>query len=48
MPNLRLSPEIRASQEFQSAVIRLSIWAFMLPTLGIARYMQDYVFTWTQ
>ena len=34
-----LSPEIRTSQEFQSAVIRLSIWAFMLPMLGIARYV---------
>ena len=40
-----LSPEIRASQEFQSAVIRLSIWAFMLPMLGIARYVGDYDFT---
>ncbi len=44
----RVSPEIRASQEFQSAVIRLSIWGFMLPMLGIARYMGDYAFTWLQ
>ncbi|MDJ0740398.1 MAG: ATP-binding protein [Gammaproteobacteria bacterium] len=43
-----LSPQIRASQEFQSAVIRLSIWAFMLPMLAIARYMGDYTFTWNQ
>ena len=43
-----LTPQIRASQEFQSAVIRLSIWAFMLPMLGVARYVGDYDFTWNQ
>lgn len=40
-----LSADIRTSQEFQSAVIRMSIWAFMLPMLGFARYVGDYDFT---
>ena len=48
MLNAYLSPRIRASQEFQSAVIRLSIWAFMLPMLGFARYVGGYDFTWSQ
>lgn len=48
MLKLRLAPEIRGSQEFQSALIRLSILAFMLPMLGIARYVGDYAFTWNQ
>lgn len=36
MLNSLLSAEIRNSQELQSAVVRLSIWAFMLAMLGIA------------
>lgn len=48
MFNAYLSPQVRASQEFQSAVIRMSVWAFMLPMLGIARYVGDYDFTWSQ
>ncbi|MCB1723161.1 MAG: response regulator [Chromatiaceae bacterium] len=43
-----LSAEIRGSQEFQSAVIRLSIWAFMLAMLWLARYFGDYDFTWNE
>lgn len=43
-----LPERIRASQEFQSAVIRLSIWAFMLPMLAFARYVGNYDFTWNQ
>ncbi|MCB1792585.1 MAG: response regulator [Gammaproteobacteria bacterium] len=45
---MRFSPEIRVSQEFQSAIIRMSIWAFMLPMLALARYVGDYSFTWDQ
>lgn len=48
MLNNLLSAEVRSSQEFQSAVIRLSIWAFMLPLLALARYVGDYSFTWDQ
>ncbi|MCB1802417.1 MAG: response regulator [Gammaproteobacteria bacterium] len=43
---MQLNAEIRVSQEFQSAVVRLSIWAFMLPMLALARYFGDYDFTW--
>ena len=44
----RIPPEIRTSQEFQSAVIRLSIWAFMVPMLGLSGYFGEYDFTWQQ
>ena len=44
----RIPPEIRSSQEFQSAVIRLSIWAFMVTMIGIAGYLGNYDFTLNQ
>ncbi len=37
---------IRDSQEFQSALIRLSIWLFMVVMLGTARWTGDYDFPW--
>ncbi len=40
--------EIRESQEFQSALIRLSIWALMVAVLGTAHLFGDYGFTWNQ
>ncbi len=43
-----IRPDIRLSQEFQSAVIRLSIWAFMVPMLGLSGYLGEYGFTWQQ
>ena len=43
-----LPPEIRDSQEFQSALIRLSIWALMVVVLGVAHLFGDYGFTWNQ
>lgn len=48
MLKIRIPAEIRASQEFQSAVVRLSILGFMLTMLGIARYFGDYDFTLQQ
>jgi len=48
MFDLRIPKEVRTSQEFQSALIRLSIWAFMVPMLGIAGWVGDYDFTWPQ
>jgi len=44
----RIPPEVRSSQEFQSAVIRLSIWAFMVTMIGLAGYLGDYDFTLEQ
>lgn len=41
----RIPPEVRSSQEFQSAVIRLSIWTFMLGMIGLAGYFGDYDFS---
>ncbi|MCB1786535.1 MAG: response regulator [Chromatiaceae bacterium] len=47
MPLRRLAQEIRTSQEFQSALIRLGIWAFMLTILAAARLIGDYDFPWS-
>jgi two-component system sensor histidine kinase RpfC len=41
----RIPPEIRSSQEFQSAVVRLSIWTFMLAMIGLAGYVGNYDFS---
>lgn len=43
-----LTAEVRSSQEFQSAVVRMSIWLLMLPIMGLAGYVGDYDFTWGQ
>ena len=32
---IRIPPQVKSSQEFQSALIRLSIWLFMLIMIGL-------------
>lgn len=42
-----ISKELRTNQEFQSSVVRMGLWAFMLAFIGIAGAREYYPFEWT-
>ncbi len=48
MLRMQIPAQIRSSQEFQSALVRLAIWVFMVTMVGIAGWIGSYDFTWQQ
>lgn len=48
MLRLQIPAHVRSSQEFQSAIVRLAIWTFMVLMIGIAGWIGSYDFTWPQ
>lgn len=41
-----ISLELRSSQEFQSALVRLAVWVFMVSFIGLAGWMDYYRVNW--
>ncbi len=48
MPQANDFQSLRSNQEFQSAVVRLAVWVFMVAYVGIAGYVGYYQVDWNQ